>query len=328
MRNFLNFKTISLALILAFTACGGSSGGSGGGPGGCSALKIEMIWIDPSTFTMGSGDILDDKAQPAHSVTLTKGFFMSKHVITQNQWYEVMGTAIENKMEDRYGLIGDDPATNNVGIGDNYPMYYVNWYEALVFCNKLSMNTPGLSPVYEISGSTDPDVWIKNAGGIIPSANYLPWDAVEIVSGANGYRLPTEAEWEYACRAGTTTAYNTTWVDGDDPALAPGWYNVNSGGKFHEVDKPEHKNAFELCGMHGNVWEWCWDWFANYVNPAPALTTDPVVNAPSSSWGGSANRVLRGGSVGGTLESMRSAYRFYGNPGARDALGFRLVRPL
>jgi formylglycine-generating enzyme required for sulfatase activity len=133
---------------------------------------------------------------------------------------------------------------------------------------------------------------------------------------ANGYRLPTEAEWEYACRAGTTTAYYTG--DAEDTALeAAAWYDANSGGTTHPVGK-KTPNAWGLYDMHGNVYEWCWDWYGSYSSGAQ---TDPV-GASSGS-----NRVMRGGSWFYYAQDLRSACRDSDNPSERglDSIGFRLV---
>jgi len=175
--------------------------------------------------------------------------------------------------------------------GDNLPVENVSWYDVIEYCNKRSQKE-GLTPAYTINGN---DVtWNRNA---------------------NGYRLPTEAEWEYACRAGTTGKYNT----GESISDNTGWYDANSGGKTHPVGQ-KSANAWGLYDMHGNVREWCWDWYGNYSSGAQ---TDP----PGASSG--STRVERGGSWSSSAEGVRSAYRSnYGNPYyGDDYLGFRLVRP-
>ncbi|MBP5320757.1 MAG: formylglycine-generating enzyme family protein, partial [Kiritimatiellae bacterium] len=122
------------------------------------------------------------------------------------------------------------------------------------------------------------------------------------------FRLPTEAEWEYACRAGTTGAYGGT--GGLDEM---GWYSNNSGSKTHSVGQKK-PNAWGLYDMHGNVWEWCADWYDDYP---PGSVTDPTGPA----FGG--NRVLRGGGWCNLALHCRSAYRLRDLPGGR--YGFRLV---
>jgi formylglycine-generating enzyme required for sulfatase activity len=128
------------------------------------------------------------------------------------------------------------------------------------------------------------------------------------------YRLPTEAEWEYACRAGTTGAYA-----GDLDAMA--WYDKNSGGKTHPVGQKQ-PNAFGLYDMHGNVWEWCEDDWHNSYNGAPNDGRAWVDISARGSY-----RVFRGGGWNSYAVSCRSAYRNCWAPGDRGSrLGFRLLR--
>lgn len=128
------------------------------------------------------------------------------------------------------------------------------------------------------------------------------------------FRLPTEAEWEYACRAGSTTPYSF----GDDaPFLVEhAWFNSNSGGKTHPVGQ-KASNAFGLHDMHGNVWEWCSDWYAEYLSGS---TVDPMGPPEGSS------RILRGGSWFCTPGPCRSANRGWNTPHIQDDdVGFRVV---
>jgi formylglycine-generating enzyme required for sulfatase activity len=263
---------------------------------------IDMVSIPAGTFTMGSptSEANRDSDETQHSVTLS-AFYMGKYQVTQEQYQAVMGTNPSNFKS---------AVTGESGTPVKLPVEQVSWYDALVFCNKLSM-MEGLSPAYKISGSTDPAVW-----GGVPTSSNTTWNAVEIVAGSNGYRLPTEAQWEYACRAGTTTAYNT----GNAISENTGWYTSNSGSKTHEVGK-KPANARGLYDMHGNVWEWCWDWYgSSYYSSSP--TNDPL-GASSGTY-----RVLRGGSWGGSAGNLRSALRSYGNPSSRyNYYGFRLIRP-
>jgi formylglycine-generating enzyme required for sulfatase activity len=175
---------------------------------------------------------------------------------------------------------------------DDLPVERVSWLDAIRFCNKLS-EREGRKSCYRIEG-----------------------DAV-IIAGGDGYRLPTEAEWEYACRAGTTTRFS---FGDDENALGQyAWYSDNANRQTHPVgEKPP--NGFGLYDMHGNVWEWCGDVYdAGYYMRLPAV--DPL--GP----GLAAPRVIRGGSWPYDPRRCRSANRLWITPDNRDSgVGFRLAR--
>jgi len=262
-------------------------------------LAKDMVWIAGGTFTMGcpASEYRYRNEIPQHSVTLS-GFYMGKYEVTQEKYQAVMGS--------NPSIFSSSPQAGETQ--GKRPVEQVSWYDALVFCNKLSASE-GLTPAYSIKGSTDTTTW-----GTVPTSSNSDWNAVVIVAGSTGYRLPTEAQWEYACRAGTTTAYNTGATISDNT----GWYSSNSGSKTHEVGK-KPANAWGLYDMHGNVKEWCWDMLSDYSSGAQ---TDPM-GASSGS-----GRVPRGGSYVSSAEDLRSAYRDNSNPSYRvGTLGFRLVRP-
>ena len=139
------------------------------------------------------------------------------------------------------------------------------------------------------------------------------------------FRLPTEAEWEYACRAGTTNAFNDgsdcTNPNGKDPALSRlGWFDENSDGRTHPVGEKQ-PNAWGLHDMHGNVWEWCHDGQRQY---GMEVVSDPRGSEEAFAW-----RVLRGGSYWDYARGCRSAYRNENDPGNRfRSFGFRLAAGL
>ena len=206
-----------------------------------------------------------------------------QHQVTVSSFY--MGK-YEVTQKEYQEVMGSNPSYFK---GDNLPVENVSWYDAVEYCNKRSVKE-GLTSAYTINGS------------------YVSWNR-----NANGYRLPTEAEWEYACRAGTTTPYYT-----GNSVGGAGWYKDNSGGQTHPVGE-KRPNPWGLYDMHGNVWEWCWDWYGSY---SAGAQTDPV-GASSGSL-----RVFRGGSWGSNGLNLRSAYRLYNAPTRRYYyLGFRLLRP-
>ena len=226
---------------------------------------------------------------------------MGKYQVTQEQYQEVMGN------NPSYFTV--DPA--NEETQNRRPVEQVSWYDAIVFCNKLSIRE-GLKPAYRIYNSTDPDNW-----GTVPTGSDAKWNAVSIDSGSTGYRLPTEAQWEYAAKGGNGSPGNFSYSGSDNPGDVA-WYNGNSGSKTHEVGK-KAANGLNLCDMSGNVWEWCWDWNNSY--------TDETKNDPLGVSSGS-YRMLRGGGWFSGAVNVRSVNRSYGMPDDRYYyIGFRLSLP-
>jgi len=253
---------------------------------------VEMVQIPEGTLTWGNAVI-----------TLT-AFKMGKFVVTQEQYQEVMGI---NPSYFNGGPTGSndtyqrEPADGEVQ--GKRPVEYVTWLDAIEFCNKLSKKEE-LTPVYEITGRKPATGYPITVATVTPT-----WTN-------NGYRLPTDAQWEYACRAGTTT----NWYFGDDEnkLVDYAWYIANASGMTHEVGKKE-ANKWGLYDMHGNVWEWCWDLYGSL----PSTNETDYKGAVTGS-----NRVLRGGSCGSEWQSLRSASRDSYNPVAWNySIGFRLVRP-
>jgi len=229
---------------------------------------------------------------------------MGKYAVTQAQWKAVMGADKNPSWFDGTNAFDFDKSewiTVDKDKGftrDNLPVEMVSWYDVLVFANKLSIKE-GWQPAYKIGGKTDPAEW-----GDVPTSSDDEWNKVEIDEGANGYRLPTEHQWEFAAKGGANSAGYTG--ESTDTYFEYAVYSANSGGRTHEVGKKK-ANELGLYDMSGNVWEWCYDTY----NPDD-----------------SSNRVARGGSCSDSAANVCSANRNYGSPQDRGSrLGFRLVRP-
>lgn len=190
-------------------------------------VPFDMIFVQGATFDMGGESDADD-ALPIHKVTLGS-YYIAETEVTQALWEAVMGTTVKDMMEkakpsEQKGL---------TGVGDNYPMYYLNWYDCQEFIEKLN----------EMTGKT--------------------------------FRLPTEAQWEFAARGGRTKGYKYA---GGNTLNEVAWNSENSKGTSHPV-KQLRSNALGLYDMNGNVWEWCQDWYGDYdenpqFNPEGPLEGD------------------------------------------------------
>ena len=285
------------SIILGVIGCNNPSGPDNG-----ETQEERFVLIPAGTFQMGSIDGYDDN-KPVHVVTITKPFYMGKYEVTQAEYKKYCSYTESSS------------PSSSEGDGDNYPAYYVSWYDALVYCNKRSI-AEGLTPCYSINDSTEPDEW-----GTVPTFSDSVWDAVECDWNANGYRLPTEAEWEYAARAGDNTVDSLTYSGTSDVNKLGEyvWYMDNSK-KTHEVGTKK-ANAFGLYDMSGNVWEWCWNWVTNSYDTEAEGGSDPTGASAGS------NRVYRGGSWNFNSDYCAVSYRYTGFQYRRYGnLGFRVVR--
>ena len=256
-------------------------------------IEPEMVLIKGGAFMMGSNDGLSDE-RPVHRVTVSD-FHIGKYEVTNAQ-YKAFREA------SGYDARGGDYLRHFRGVRSNRPI--IEEYRG------------GMRFVYP---QPPPDACPIEWVGWKDAVAYCKW-----LSDQTGkrYRLPTEAEWEYACRAGTTTEYS--FGDGENSLEMEeyGWWAVNSGRNTHEVGSKK-PNPWGLHDMHGNVWEWCADWYGeDYYSKTPE--TDP--GGPSSG----KYRVLRGGSWSRLTSFLRSAYRSYDRPlspgRGDDGFGFRVAR--
>lgn len=204
------------------------------------------------------------------------------HEVTLTKSFIISATEINQLL---YRVVMNENPSEK--IAEELPVTNIEWIDAVRFCNNLS-KLQDLDTVYRISGTN------------------VQWNKT-----ANGWRLPTEAEWEYACRAGTTTDYAALTLE------EIGWYSENSGYKSHRGSR-KSPNSFGLYDMHGNVWEWCYDFYGeNYYQTSPA--NDP--DGPSAGL----RRVLRGGSYSDGPNYARSSNRNIPEL-FKDNIGFRIVR--
>jgi len=306
----LELKKITLASGLAlfafitavFIACGTPQPKPAAPPAAAPQPPIEMIAVTGGTFRMGSprgSGLMYER--PDHPVTI-KDFLLGKYEVTQAQYFDITGL--------RPSSCRTNPESpKSIEGWKTLPVEMVNWYAALVFCNKLSIKEK-LNPVYRVNGSVNPDDW-----GEIPmvEAN-APWD-VEWISGANGYRLPTESEWEYAARGGAE-AQNLKYAGSNDPKEVA-WYYENSDTMSHTIGK-KAPNELGLYDMSGNIMEWCWDWQGPYT---AAEKDNPT--GPSSGM----YRVIRGGGWSYAVEYCLVPHRHNNLPYYRGVnLGFRVAR--
>ena len=228
--------------------------------------------------------------------------YVCDHEVTRGEFKEVMGT--DPSTASAYDKDGNELTGDAVL---NNPVNYVNWYAAIAYCNKLSLKE-NLTSCYSVSGVTD---WENLDYSSIPTSSNSTWDALTYDKEADGYRLPTEAEWEWLARGGENYTYagsNTV----DDVA----WYKTNKNSKGSREVKTKQSNGYGLYDMSGNVDEWCYDWY----DTVSSNTAD--TGASSGSY-----RIRRGGSwyYGGNYCQVSN--RNCRNPGDRDDdYGFRVVR--
>ena len=270
------------------------------------SIPDDMVLVQGGSFDMGDhfGEG-EDNELPVHYVNLS-AYYINQYEVTQLE-YET--------------LIGSNPSYEDGGIGDARPVNNVSYYDIMVYCNSLSMNE-GLTPCYTIDGSTDPADW-----GNVPTSSDATWNAVVCDFSVTGYRLPTEAEWEYAAKGGASWEDHNRYAGCIEEADLTnyGWYNANNGshgtpGYGCKDVGTKLANQLGLYDMSGNLWEWCYDWSSSDYNGSSS------VNNPTGPVSG-LYRIARGGGWYNSANNLRSAYRGFSLPyDGHLFLGFRLVR--
>ncbi len=266
------------------------------------AATYRLLHIPGGSFWLGSHAQEEDaheSEQPAHEIKISD-FYLGEYQVTQEYWQ---------------ALMGDNPAYFK---GERRPVENVSWYDAAVFCNRLSLQSgfrpcyylvePGTGQYSKIFGQSAKGNWdLPNKGDVVLDPS------------ANGYRLPSEAEWEYAARGGAYTHASRMTYAGSENLAQCGWYGENSQNETKEVGLLL-PNALGLYDLSGNVWEWCGDWYSDYPKERK--------KDPQGADGGRA-RIVRGGSCFNRSQRCRVALRRSYEPEYRDNyLGFRLARSL
>ena len=306
-------RILLLALFLAagLAGCGGTTQQETGSPSASSQAQDQVSTASPDSAAL-------EIVPPEEFVRISGGMFQmgspdseawrvkdeAAHAVTLSDFYISKFEVTQKEYET---VMGTNPSSF---LGNDLPVDSVSWYDAIQYCNARSIQE-GLTPVYTVEVET------------------ISWNR-----SANGYRLPTEAEWEYACRAGTDTPFNTETSISADEANYWGHYPYLIEDNYFSQSNLETKpgvyrqttvavggfqpNAWGLYDMHGNVGEWVWDWYGDYDTQAQTNPTGPASGTL---------RVNRGGGWNDFAKNLRSAYRATLPPDSSSFnLGFRLAR--
>ncbi len=325
MKKFL-FKgmalmVLALTLLIGFTACPGTSGGNtpaptplvdgfnrttGEGVVGGKPFKMKGIpAANGATDTIGDDSTTYNKI---HEVSLS-AYMLGETEVTQELWEAVMG----NNPSNYDGSAGKEAATGETQ--SKRPVETVNWYQAIAFCNKLSLKL-GLEPCYTVTVSGSEIDFATLSLTDIPTILNTDWNGAILTLTKNGFRLPTESEWEWAAKGGKEHKWAGTHTASSLVNYA--WYAANAENKTHEVKKRQ-PNGYGLYDMSGNVWEWCHDLYA-------PITTSTDLGQDYTGPLSGPTRVLRGGCYLNGDNGVSRSMRKPDNPTLKAGyLGLRLA---